>query len=208
MRFNPSDWYWFVGGNGPHIAKPGDPFTSDETKVFSSARQAFVPVSDATYQAWMSAGKAADGYDPTTRIDSEANLADVLAAYGITMPASTIAQAIALLATELQTRESAGVFFTPTSATAALLFPTTADAIGKYTAEWSALGTTPPLRNDGDPMIAADGTPVALSNADAKAVIQKALAYFRACTANYATLHAAVVANPSADITVGWPTNT
>jgi hypothetical protein len=107
-----------------------------------------------------------------------------------------------------QTKENLGVYFTPTGATSAILFPTSADAQVKYTAEWNAIGASPALRNDGDPMIAADGTPVALSNADAKALIQKALAYFRACTANYAALHVAVVANAQADISGGWPTNT
>jgi hypothetical protein len=123
-------------------------------------------------------------------------------------PPPTVAQAVAALGAMQQTKENLGVYFTPTGATSAVLFPTNADAQVKYTAEWNAIGASPALRNDGDPMIAADGTPVALSNADAKALIQKALAYFRACTANYATLHAAVVANPTADITVNWPTNT
>lgn len=209
MAYNPLDWYWFVGGTGPHVASTGAPFTGDETRVFSSARGRYVPVSDTTYQAWRTAEVAqSGGHEPTTRIDTEANLAAVLAPYGITMPPSTTAEAVAILAQELQKRESAGVFFTSTGGAQAVLFPTDANAQVKYTAEWSALNTTPPLRSDSDPMIAADGTPVALSNADAKALIQKALGYFRACTANYATLHAAVAANPAADITVGWPTNT
>jgi len=39
---------------------------------------------------------------------------------------------------------------------------------------------------------------------DAKAMLAKALAYFRVCNAHYATLHAAVGADPATDITVGW----
>lgn len=35
---NVKDWYWFVGG--------------DETKVYSSARNVYVPLADADFQAW------------------------------------------------------------------------------------------------------------------------------------------------------------
>jgi hypothetical protein len=82
--FNPLDWYWIVGGNGPHIDEPGDDFTGDETRRFSSARNGYVPASDATYVAWRDAAVAESGIDRTTRIDTEANLAAVLAPYGIT----------------------------------------------------------------------------------------------------------------------------
>jgi hypothetical protein len=107
----------------------------------------------------------------------------------------------------LSAKEGSGIHFKPAGGTDTV-FPTDPGSVAKYTAAWNALTTTPPLAADGDIYIAADGTPVPLSMVDAKALITKALAYFRACTANYATLHAAVAANPSADITVGWPTNT
>lgn len=61
--YNPADWYWIVGGDG--------------TKVFSSASGSMVPVSNATYQAWL-----ADGTLPT-RIASKAELGDVLAPYSV-----------------------------------------------------------------------------------------------------------------------------
>ena len=122
-------------------------------------------------------------------------------------PAITSQQAIAALINMLATQEASGVYFTPTGASTPILFATTPDAIAKYTAEWNAIGASPALRQDGDPMIAADGTPVALTNADAKTLIQKALTYFRACTSNYATLHAAATASPTTDLTVGWPSN-
>lgn len=58
LIYDPSGWYWIVAG--------------DETLLWSSARKAYVPVADATYQAWRGTG----GWP--TRIDSEASLADVL----------------------------------------------------------------------------------------------------------------------------------
>jgi hypothetical protein len=204
--YNPLDWYWIVGGTGPQIAAPGAPFTGDETRVFSSARLQYVPVSDPQYQAWRSSEMAVNGgMEPATRIDTEANLAAVLAPFGLAFPTS--ANAIAALAAMLSAKEGSGIHFKPTGGTDTV-FPTDPGSVAKYTAAWNALTTTPPLAADGDIYIAADGTPVPLSMVDAKALITKALAYFRACTANYATLHAAVAANPSADITVGWPTNT
>ena len=68
--FNPSDWYWIVGGDG--------------TRVFSSARGDYFAASDATYAAW-----AADGTVPTS-IGSEAELGDVLAPYSIRPTAANV----------------------------------------------------------------------------------------------------------------------
>lgn len=53
------DWYWIVAGS--------------TTQVFSSKAKAYVPVANATYQAWLDSG-----YKPTN-IASEALLWDVLA---------------------------------------------------------------------------------------------------------------------------------
>jgi hypothetical protein len=82
--FNPLNWYWIVGGNGPHIDAPGGDFTGDASRVFTSARNGYVPATDATYVTWRDAGQAESGIDRTTRIDTEANLAAVLEPYGIT----------------------------------------------------------------------------------------------------------------------------
>lgn len=54
-----NNWYWLVG--------------ADATKVYSSLAGDYVPVSDATHQAWRS-----DGTLPT-KIDTEASLGAVLA---------------------------------------------------------------------------------------------------------------------------------
>jgi hypothetical protein len=84
MPYDPLNWYWIVGGDGPHIDAPGGDFTGDASRAFSSARNAYVPATDATYVAWRDAGVATFGFDPTTRIDTEDNLAAVLLPYGIT----------------------------------------------------------------------------------------------------------------------------
>lgn len=53
------DWYWIVAGS--------------TTQVYSSARAAYVPISDTAYTAWLGGG------GKPTRILSEAELWDVLA---------------------------------------------------------------------------------------------------------------------------------
>lgn len=59
--FDPADWYWFVGGDG--------------ARVYASARRAYVGTDDPAFRAW-----SADALP--SRIVSEAELRDVLAAYG------------------------------------------------------------------------------------------------------------------------------
>jgi len=56
-----SDMYWAVAGS--------------TTQVYSSKVGDFVPVADATYQAWLAKGNM------TQKIDTEANLGEVLAPY-------------------------------------------------------------------------------------------------------------------------------
>jgi len=60
-EYNPKDWYWIVGG--------------DQTKAYSSAMGDYVPAANTTFVAWK-----ADGTQPT-KIDTEANLGEVLAPY-------------------------------------------------------------------------------------------------------------------------------
>lgn len=59
--FNPSNWYWYVGGN--------------QTQAYSSASGNYVPSTDVTFQAWLAAGNI------PTNIDTEANLGQVLSGY-------------------------------------------------------------------------------------------------------------------------------
>jgi len=63
MEYNPRNWYWIVAGS--------------TTQVYSSASGDYVPVADATYQAWLAAGGV------PTSIASEAELGDVLAPYSL-----------------------------------------------------------------------------------------------------------------------------
>lgn len=63
MTYDPRDWYWIVGG--------------DESRAWSSAQGAYVPVDDAAYRKWLDAGGVA------TRIHNEAELYEVLAKAGI-----------------------------------------------------------------------------------------------------------------------------
>lgn len=60
--YDPTNWYWFVGG--------------DETKAFSSASGDYVPADDPAFLAWRVDGNP-------TRIDTEDNLADVLASASV-----------------------------------------------------------------------------------------------------------------------------
>lgn len=59
----PDNHYWFVGG--------------DTTQVYSSASASTVPVSDATYQAWLANGPG------TSSIDTQTALADYLRLQGV-----------------------------------------------------------------------------------------------------------------------------
>lgn len=70
MMYSPDNWYWIVAG--------------DETRVYSSKIGDYVLVSDATYQASISAGGV------PTRIASEDELAEVLAPYQIRPAAATV----------------------------------------------------------------------------------------------------------------------
>jgi hypothetical protein len=59
----PNDWYWVVAG--------------DETQVYSSARDAYFPISDSAYITWKQA------FCEPSRIPTEAEMLAILAAYGI-----------------------------------------------------------------------------------------------------------------------------
>lgn len=67
LAFSPANWYWVVAGSS--------------TQVYSSAQAAYVPVSDATYQAWLASGGIA------TVIAAEQDLMDYLTANGVALPA-------------------------------------------------------------------------------------------------------------------------
>jgi hypothetical protein len=83
MSYNPAAWYWIVGGGGPHLESPDDVFPPVHV-VFSSALDDYVSADDPTYVTWRESMSAMmGGIEPTTRIDTEQNLAAVLIAAGV-----------------------------------------------------------------------------------------------------------------------------
>ena len=64
--YTPSNWYWFVAG--------------DKSRVWSSAANIYLPVTDATYQRWLASG----GVNSSTATEQE--LSDTLAGYGLIGP--------------------------------------------------------------------------------------------------------------------------
>lgn len=70
MLIRMRDHYWIVGGS--------------TTQVYSSKIGDYVPVDDATYQAWRAAGNT------PSNIDTEANLGDVLAPYSLRPVAANV----------------------------------------------------------------------------------------------------------------------
>lgn len=102
MFFNPHNWYWVVGdhpqvdpksqGTKITVAATNEEFTIPEppqvdeiiadTEVYSSKHNQYVPSNDPTYLAWIETVRADHGvYRPTSRIDTEANLKEVLQLY-------------------------------------------------------------------------------------------------------------------------------
>lgn len=106
------------------------------------------------------------------------------------------AVAMQRLGLELAQCQGAGVSFTPAGATAPVMFGTTPTAMQMHAAA-ASLGMT----------IALNGTPVLLTPADAAGLLLKANGYLSACVSAYATLHAAVLADPATDVRAGWPSN-
>jgi hypothetical protein len=70
LPYTPRNWYWRVAGS--------------TTQVYSSLAADYVPVADATYQAWLASGGI------PTSIASEAELGDVLAPYALRPAAANV----------------------------------------------------------------------------------------------------------------------
>jgi hypothetical protein len=82
--FNPADWYYIVGGNGPHKEFAHSPWEADASRAWSTKRNAYVPYDDKDYATWRQTfGDMPPGVEPATRIDTEANLKDVLDKAGV-----------------------------------------------------------------------------------------------------------------------------
>lgn len=84
LLFNAHDWYWIVGGTGPHLS-PSASEHPPHDMVYSSARQAFVALDHPDYVRWREIRlEALGGAEPATRISSGVELEEVLRPYGIT----------------------------------------------------------------------------------------------------------------------------
>ena len=120
-------------------------------------------------------------------------------------PMPTLAATQASLFTLLQVRESAGIFYAPASASQPMLFATDPSAMLRWNSAYqialAGLWTTGSVGFD------ATGTPWVLTNADIQALAKKAAIYILACSNHAAALLATIAGNPSADITLGWPSN-
>lgn len=83
MQYDPALWYWDVNGIGARLETADDVFPQ-RTRVYGTQAGGYVDAIDETYLAWVQTGIDENGFDQTTRIDTEASLTDVLAVYSIT----------------------------------------------------------------------------------------------------------------------------
>jgi hypothetical protein len=117
-----------------------------------------------------------------------------------TEPAPPTADALlSRLRGQLSTVEALGIAFVPASAGAAVMFSLTPDGLARISN--AAMGAAVPRS-----LRASNGTPVALTAEEVRALHQKADAFVAACDARYAELHAAIVGGDlTIDVTGGWP---
>ncbi len=112
---------------------------------------------------------------------------------------------LAVLAAERYARESGGVFFRAAAAAGPAL-------AASDTVSQAKLGNAYQLARDGfwvdgTPWKMQDGSFVALTAADVKALSLKVAGYVAACYAHEAQIAAALVTDLAADVTLGWPDN-
>jgi hypothetical protein len=190
VAYNPKDWYWIVAGS--------------TTQVFSSARQAYVPVTDATYLAWRE-------LNFPTQIISEAELIAVLEqqAPGVVLPsnAGLIGYAIgkqqAIAAGGISVAISSSVTIEASTDTASLALLSTAVAV----AQSNPSATTP--------WVQKNGTPVSLNAGEVLEILAAVSAFIQS---TFATLSAVIAAINGGTITTrnqvdvppsgpAWPVN-
>jgi len=82
VTFNANDWYWIIGGNGPHKEHADAEFTGATDRVYSSRTGCYIPSNDRIYLEWINSMGLPEGVTPATRIDSEENLSEVLLRLG------------------------------------------------------------------------------------------------------------------------------
>ena len=80
--YNPRDWYWIVGGTGPHL-EPGKRHPPYR-RVYSSKMGVYVETSDPNYTEWLERQRTLSGMEhPATRIAAESDLVEVLRAHDV-----------------------------------------------------------------------------------------------------------------------------
>lgn len=163
MTYTPQDHYWIVSG--------------DETRVWSSARAAYVPADDAGYAAWREMGRVA------TRIATDQDLTDVLAVYGLRGP---VVDLVAYAAAARWRRETGGTTWSG--------WPVHSDdrSQAKIVAELAAIDRGE--RSDPDGWKFADGVFRLVSNADFAALAVAVRDHVRACFSAEAAVLAGIAA--------------
>ncbi len=89
MIYTPANWYWIVGG--------------DKTRVFSSAKSAYVSTDDPDHKAWMASDNR------PSAIGSEADLSDVLLPHGMSLTGPVRKAAVSTLLDALSASQRATI---------------------------------------------------------------------------------------------------
>lgn len=164
---NFNNWYWVVA--------------QSDTQVFSSASGTYVPLADATYQAWLGGG-----FNPSV-IVSEDELIEVLGrlAPGVfpTFPAGLSAYA----ANARYNKETGGI------TVSGIAVPTDRQTQAQLTGAFNYVGVTPSATIQWK---LADGAFVALDAAQITAIATAVAVHVQACFAAEATLYVGIAASP------------
>ena len=122
------------------------------------------------------------------------------------VPAVTAASALAGLARVYAVAEAAGVSFQASGASAVSVFPSDNNGQLKLVSAFTMASAG--LWADGTPWLTTAGVGVPFTKEDVVALATKVSGYVAACSTRYAALVAAVQADPAAETTDGWPSNT
>jgi hypothetical protein len=173
-------------------------FTSHPIAFYDDA--AYTPptgariITDAAYRALFDAQTAGKEIYVTTD--------DTLAARDRAVPAISIEQALAALATYRYNQQILGIYFQPQAASAPILFPT--DDSSRNNVIGLVLAAVVGALTDTNPYKVA-GSVVNLTKLDIQQLGIKMISYVSACFQRESDLVPVVTANVNADITTGWP---
>lgn len=124
----------------------------------------------------------------------------------IDAPPLDVPKALARLNALAGQKETAGVYFQPASASQPVLFGTDVSAQQRTTSAYLLAGAG--LWTTGAKHVAADGTAYVFTATEIAALAQKAGSYVLACSQRAIALQSDIQADPTTDITVGWPSQT